>query len=77
MKSSLLNLRIGAETIIGRMEEAVKTKVTVQLFSALTFSVKMCPETERSFNNTNFVKRGQPFDVPFQNPENLAGRRDV
>ena len=37
----------------------------------------MCPEAERSLNNTYSVKSGQPFDVPFQNPENLTGRRDV
>ena len=32
---------------------------------------------ERSFDNTYSVPRGQTFDVPFQNPENLTGRRDV
>ena len=37
----------------------------------------MYPEAERSFDNAYSVKRGQPFDVPFQNPKNLTGRRDV
>ena len=37
----------------------------------------MSPEVERSFDNTYSVPRGQTFDVPFQNPENLTGRRDV
>ena len=37
----------------------------------------MSPEAEWSFDNTYSVKRGQPFDDPFQNPENLTGRRDV
>ena len=37
----------------------------------------MRPEAERSFDNAYSVKRGQPFDVPFQNPKNLTVRRDV
>ena len=37
----------------------------------------MRPEAERSFDHMYSVKGGQPFDVPFQNPENLTGRRDV
>ena len=37
----------------------------------------MSPEEERIFDNTYSGKRGQTFDVPFQNPENLTGRRDV
>ena len=37
----------------------------------------MHPEVERSFDNMYSVKRGQTIDVPFQNPENLTGRRDV
>ena len=37
----------------------------------------MSTEAERSFDNTYPLKRGQTFDVPFRNPENLTGRRDV
>ena len=37
----------------------------------------MSPEVEPSFDNTYSVTWGQTFDVPFQNPENLTGRRDV
>ena len=37
--------------------------VTIQLFSSLTFSVKMCPEAERMFGDTYSVKGRQPFDI--------------
>ena len=33
----------------------------------------MSPEAEWSFDNTYSVKRGQPFDVPFQNPGTSKG----
>ena len=48
---------------------------TWQLFSSLTFSVKMCPEVERSFNNMYSAKRGQPGDVTLEeSAENLRGK---
>ena len=55
----------------------MRAGLTVQLFSSLTLSVRSRPEAGRMFCNAYSVERGQSFDVPFQNPENLTGRRDV